>query len=105
MALSNIFRELRREITETAVGLLVAVPLFAFDWWFSIKLPEWTACTPADYGAPPCAPFIINLLLVSPVCLLFLLLLGTGMAVAIHAAGEGLCDAMERHGLRLRPRR
>jgi hypothetical protein len=74
MALSNIFKEPRREITETVVGLAVAVPFATADCYlFGLNLG-------AFLGAM------------------------VGGAVFIHEAGESLCDYLQEAGIHLRPR-
>lgn len=88
MALSNIFREPRREITETVVGVTLAAPLIWADYkaavWF-----EWFTGGSHDGSVA----FAIGLFLIS------------GAAVVIHTAGDIICDELEAHGIRLRPRR
>jgi hypothetical protein len=94
MALSNIFREPRREITETTVGILVfaivAAPLAYADYLFAKA-----ATKPEDFY--------------------FFLFLGLGIAVivslagamlfaVVHAIGQGICNALEGRGVHLRPR-
>jgi hypothetical protein len=98
MALSNIFREPRREITESMVGitvfgLIVAVPVTI----------AWKGAN-AWVAADPHAPFAEALLLV---------ILGeagaaiatVGLAMMTHAIGERIYNALAQRGLELRPRR
>ena len=80
MALSNVFREPRREVTETLVGAGVA-------------------------GAFLC-PGLLLAMLGAPIMLAALTLLGAiGVAAAIiciHELGEAGCDALARGGVELR---
>ncbi len=85
MALSNIFREPRREITETAVGI-VAIgvfisPILATWHWEELNF-AWL--------------LIIVLVLFLPTIFFI---------IGAHAIGEDICDALERRGIHLRPRR
>lgn len=98
MALSNTLREPRRELTETAVGVLVtfavAVPVlgpaYLFAIWFQGVTGGWTDGCPWPAG-------VVLGLLVEFVAFLLLLL--------VHFIGEETCDVLEGRGVRLRPRR
>lgn len=94
MALSNIFREPRRELTETAVGVGVFSVLLWGDYHFAIWLNIIT--TDKDGGLPVVAGLAVG------VVVFFLSLL---LIALIHFIGEGLCDFMADHGLELRPKR
>lgn len=98
MALSNIFREPRREITESVVGLVaVALPVygdFLFAKWFQ------EATTPSN--GPGC-PWPIGM------ALGILIVIGTALFVTAavyltHAIGDSICNVLQRRGLHLRPR-
>jgi hypothetical protein len=95
MALSNIFREPRREITESVVGTLVIVPFFVADWYLS--------CWLQAVDAKPPAPFILLMVFGAMV-----ILVGIGLLVLLlgitHTFGEAVCEALENRGLHLRPR-
>lgn len=100
MALSNIFREPRREITESVVGIAaVAFVLGGFAWLdYSIAVASWAqnGSHPNDFG-----DYLVGAT--------FLLILG-GIALGIltvmtHAIGEGICNSLARRGLELRPTR
>lgn len=94
MALSNMLNEPRRELTETAVGIGVAAGVCLLDYAFANWLADVTAGTPAR------APLAIWLA-VGLVVIIF-----GGMAiVAIHAIGDATCNALQRQGVHLRPRR
>lgn len=100
MALSNIFREPRREITEQVIGVgVVGVALVV--WAISGNaVGEWLL---ANDRSPVTdrVPFLLLGWLVALV----------GIVVALfvfslaHAIGEGICDALSRRGLDPRPKR
>lgn len=94
MALSNIFKEPRREITETLVGLTVVAPLIVLDVWWA----HWLQALQPQ-NAPP---FIIIMVLVAIV--MFVVFAVSVLALmGIHEVGEKVCDALARKGLNLRP--
>ena len=93
MALSNIFREPRREITESVVGLVV---FGAFAWadyyvarWFQDVTGGWHDGCPWPIG------MMLGLLVgFLAMCLL----------IITHGIGDGICNALQRRGIHLRPR-
>lgn len=95
MALSNIFHEPRREITETAIGLGLLGGLFC-------GLYGWTCLTwgPADakvvsfWGAMG----VWTLVAVAGSVGL------TVLCVFVHWVGEEIADVLEDHGIQLRPK-
>lgn len=100
MALSNIFREPRREIIETAVGVVCFVP-------FAVAVYEFACFISDNPGGLSGAPFVVYVVFSAA---WLVLAIGFGwMALcealrAAHAIGESLCDALERGGIHLRPR-
>lgn len=92
MALSNIFREPRREITESAVGItLVSAFVFA-DYLFA----SWLV----DEGTKhPTEDLILGM--VMGVGVLGIVVGGT---ILTHALGESLCNKLEKAGIQMRPR-
>jgi hypothetical protein len=96
MALSNIFREPRREITETGIGLaIVAVPGaadFCFGLWVHREYPPNTLSDGMVSGL---------VLLVGIGILMFLC---ACLLRVSHALGEAICDKLEGVGIHLRPR-
>jgi hypothetical protein len=98
MALSNVVREPRRELIESAVGLsLVGVAIWA-DWRYASWCLEGYAPNPAEVPYP----IMFFVLLVVG---LVLAAIAFGILVAAHGIGNWLCDGLERHwGLRLRPK-
>lgn len=95
MALSNIRKEPRREVTESAVGLLLV------SWW--CVGTAWLAKTMACLVWQSTAVFelrsmgLLIAFMLSAWCLLGLLL--------HHAMGEVACDLLDDVGIRLRPKR
>jgi len=91
MSLSNIAREPRRELTESGVGIALAV--FILATWFG--LAWWLASFSSVAGAFPVS--LVLILLGALILFLFLVL--------THGIGEKVCDALERRGYHLRPKR
>lgn len=93
MALSNIFREPRREITETLIGVTAAVIIMVIPYYFA----EWleVASGGRTRGVPVFIGIFVGIALeATSVALLFF----------IHFIGEEICDWLDERGLRLRPR-
>lgn len=103
MALSNMGREPRRELTESAVGLVVCAVVLGLwlpaDYWFAEVLKQATLSDPGG----PC-PITLGMFLgaFTTVCLIFM---GITLVHLTHYWGEKICDALARHGYELRPRR
>jgi hypothetical protein len=88
MALPNIFREPRREITESVVGLAV----FGVFGWGDYHFAQWFQ----EVGGPPWPIGII--LGVAGAFIAFPILHFT------HELGDAICNALEDRGIHLRPR-
>ena len=90
MALSNIFREPRREITESVVGItvfsLIVVGPIALAWYAANDSIR------QDHDMPWGGVFII------------MILLQLAAAAGTHALGEAVCNRLQRAGIHLRPR-
>jgi len=93
MAITNIFREPWREIVETIVGVLAVVPFFYGTYW----LTGWVNWGP--YPPPYALRFVIMGLCLFVGCFLSFLVL-----FIVHEIGDNVCNALDRRGLRLRPR-
>lgn len=89
MALSNIFREPRREITETLVGIVAAIVFMVLPCYFGSWLSHFKDGPPLLLGA------MLGLALEGFV---------VGMFFFIHFIGEEVCDWLDDRGLALRPR-
>lgn len=105
MALSNIFREPRREITESAVGLALSVVAIGADYAFALWLQEYVGAHPHK---SPNIPYTLN-------CYYIPWPLGMGLGICgalilcliafiTHAFGDSICNALQRNGIHLRPR-
>ena len=93
MALSNIGREPRREITESVVGAICFTG-FMVALGFAVYGVLWGVAT----------------MLRTDMLTAFLVTVSGGLVLAgfiaiTHAVGEDVCDALDEHGIRLRPRR
>jgi hypothetical protein len=115
MALSNIFNEPRREITETLVGIVLVgflVGFFIGDYYLAkwFETVKWSG--PHLDGACPW-PLGMIMFPLLPVAListyiLIKLVIRTILIVIpikIHNLGERTCDILEILGIRLRPRK
>lgn len=94
MALSNIFREPRREITETAMGLIpfgAAAILMVVNYYVSCWLVGGKNVKGSDVG------FCMFLLTAATIIIGFIV-------VFVHWAGEEVCDFLEKRGIQIRPR-
>lgn len=101
MALSNIFREPRREITESAVGLAISIPAVWMDYEAAVWFQALT--TNNQPGNEPC-PWPLGMLAVIPVLAICAGGIAFGFLAVTHALGDAVCIALERRGLYLRPR-
>ncbi len=106
MALTNILREPRREITETVVGVAVLLPLITLDWWLSSQVSVWGGCDGHDTTFPCAASgtFYLWFFLITPFALLVGTIIGGLILFFIHEMGESICNLLEAHGIQLRPR-
>lgn len=96
MSLSNIFNEPRREITETAIGLLIFSPLAVSDYFIARALSTLDTTT----------PFFMWLLIAAPACIAGAVLFVIMLSLFIHFVGEEICDILQdRFNIHLRPRR
>lgn len=93
MALSNIFNEPRRELTESVVGIAVfaavVTPLVIADYLFSLWFHEATG------GGTKGCPWQLGMLLGVLFAAVGLLLI-SGLLGLTHAIGEDVCNALER---------
>lgn len=92
MALSNIFREPRREITESAVGIAIASIVIYGDWWFACWFQETVAHDDKQIRVIGMLVGILAAIII------------TGLVFLTHWVGEEICDSLARRGLELRPK-
>lgn len=100
MALSNIFREPRREITESAVGTVLAGGLIYADYAFGYWLSNYAGCYSSNDGI--CRheiPWGLGML----IGLFCMIVLGLFIFLT-HEIGDAICNALQRQGIHLRPR-
>jgi uncharacterized membrane protein YidH (DUF202 family) len=95
MALSNMLREPRREITETVVGIIVVGAALSAFAWLDYQFANWMSNRREDF-----APLLIvgAFILVGGVIVTFVL------AFVTHAIGDAICTALENRGVQMRPR-
>jgi hypothetical protein len=91
MALSNIFREPRREIIESVVGTIAVGAFLYLDWKF--------ACWFQSQAVPEEKGFRIIGVMAGIVVITVIY----GLIKFAHWVGEGICELLEGHGLKLRP--
>lgn len=99
MALGNIGREPRREITESLLGILAVVPFFYLDYRLSVA---WDAARgPND----PVFPAMLFIMAIGLVIGAFILFVGLLIFLAVtHSIGEWICDRLDDMGIDPRPR-
>jgi hypothetical protein len=95
MALTNIFREPKRELIETVVGISLAAIPCAADYWFA----AWLRARSLEYEPRNPIPLPIGMLFGLAIMAAFVVFM-----LIIHATGEVACNALERRGIHLRPR-
>lgn len=95
MALSNIFREPRREITESVIGIAAFGGFLFFDSYFARWFHDVTGSVNPHNACPIPIGYVVGIF--AFVLLLLIVFL-------THLLGEGLCDFMANRGLELRPR-
>jgi len=97
MALSNILKEPRREITESVIGIAIFSALAWADYLFGCRIESW-----AGYDAHGWAhlPWFIGMLL--GVLLAFGI---AGLLFITHGIGNTACNLLENNGFQIRPQR
>jgi hypothetical protein len=96
MALNNIFREPRREITESVLGLAAVITVAYLDYHLSAVIKSYPSFKGSD---------------ISVIAITIPWLVGAGTAIlwlflqVTHMIGEGICNSLARRGLELRPRK
>lgn len=106
MALSNIFKEPRREITETLIGIAVIGGLGGALVWGDYALAVAVLRPgPSLDGSTSYGERIAMAMVFYPIAML-VALIAAGLCLAVvHAAGENICNRLQTHGVHLRPRR
>lgn len=96
MALSNIFREPRREITESVIGLAAFGTFVLIDYQFGCWLENRVGYSPPGDAVFPW--FLGMLMGVGLLAFIFVVLMVT------HTLGDTICDGLQGAGINLRPR-
>lgn len=96
MALSNMLREPRRELTESVIGIIVFVAFTYADLRFATWIKQHTLGSgPDGLGLP----IVIGMLAgVAAIIGLAIILFVT------HEVGDSVCNALAKGGLELRPK-
>lgn len=97
MALTNFFREPKRELTETLLGIAVLIGPAYLDYRIALFLHE---------NDDPTCPLPLPLALVVGAIIMGASVAGVlAAAWTIHHAGEGLCNLIANHlDIEIRPR-
>jgi hypothetical protein len=98
MALTNIFREPRREIIETISGITAAV--IGLGVLLMIAGIFMRFSNPEMYEESAIGAAVVGL-----VVAFIVIVLGTALLIALHEIGEALCNSFQSIGIRLRPKR
>lgn len=100
MALSNITREPRREITESLAGIVLFFGLAYLVWFLGGCLRDSICsdgkCSEADFVG-------FHILGAFAVCIIAAV--SVGLLYLTHSIGESICETLADHGLELRPKR
>lgn len=101
MALSNILREPRREITETLVGVSTLIIPVGISYPIALYFP-WDKTDPTSLIGRMAASILLE---VVAAAVLVLGTLGiTLLAIGLHTLGEIVCNELQFLGVHLRPR-
>lgn len=92
MALSNILKEPRREITETVFGAAPVGIFVVADYWFASWLCRGSSTY--GYGRDMFVCLVLGVVVTVAFCL--------GI-IAIHAIGDGICNILGKNGMDPRP--
>lgn len=107
MALSNIFREPRREITESIIGISTVVGVLAIVLPADFVLAMWFEYLFGE-GWPLAGEFLWSPdmwlgMIIGPVVAVGVLFIVGIFFEVTHELGEALCGRLDRIGVRLRP--
>lgn len=100
MALSNIFREPRREITESVVGIVAVGTTIALAFYIDNLFARWFA---SQMRHPDSGDWYFGMF-IGFIGMIAALFIGSGLLVITHEIGDSLCDALEAWGIQMRPR-
>jgi hypothetical protein len=94
MALSNIFREPRREITESVVGIVVLCAVV----WADLLFGRWVH-TASEHHTSVEEGMVMGVIIVAAAIVAV-----TWFLLATHALGDAICNGLQNVGIHLRPR-
>jgi len=104
MALSNILKEPRREITESLTGIVVfsvvMIPFAWADYLIAVHIRTVTGHRPDELLIIPLV-FATGLL---TICAMVAISVGRLFLLGTHALGEVICTLLEKLGIQMRPR-
>lgn len=104
MALSNMLREPRREITESVVGIAVVGGILGPLCWADYRLAvAWEISAGYSSNGAAYMPWLAAMIVLFMAGLVGLGVLSI-LIVAAHALGDRICDALQRRGVHLRPK-
>lgn len=108
MALSNIFREPRREITESVIGVAVTgVVVGGLVYWDYQLAAAYVAEYPDNSIIDIMGRYALQGVLILVIIAVTAALIGCllcGIALFTHALGDGICNLMARVGFDPRPK-
>lgn len=93
MALSNIFNEPRREITESLIGIVCLIPVGISAYWIACRIVE------ADDKLPFPAALLMGFLLTAAWIISLIMFI-----FATHILGDKVCNLFQTGRIHLRPR-
>lgn len=105
MALSNIFQEPRREITESVVGIVVGSCVLSLIGLLDHLVAVVLMHIHFDVGKYDPQP--VDIVFFHFAAVFALVVGGVGLWIffhATHSIGEDICDAFAKRGLELRPK-
>jgi uncharacterized BrkB/YihY/UPF0761 family membrane protein len=97
VALSNVFREPRRELIETGVGAVIVAGIVVITTIPATYIAN--TMTRVDPKFDYSLAFVLGVAIVVVAGLLTCLI-----AMIVHSVGEEVCDKLEKNGIRLRPK-
>lgn len=98
MALSNMRKEPRREITETLVGFGWVAGMIGLDYAVGLGFRQF------DSSLSIMESMFVGFLALTGVSALIALILGGFLLTVIHEIGDAVCGFLERRGVQMRPR-
>jgi hypothetical protein len=98
MALSNMRREPRREITESVIGVVVFVGFLVVDYYLAKWLQAHVLLKNQDFSD------LVAIMVFSPLVIFCLVGVGVMLVYLTHFFGEEVCALMAKVGVDPRPK-